>query len=191
MSPKRYSVSLLLIFILIMSVSCTNVNKHLELANQLENSGSRIEANKELIKALYGTGKKKNKAELQMRIAKNYSLARRYSDAIDYYKQAIENYNAIKEKAPYPEIADCYIRSGDINSAITLLSELERVKPVDYLIYQATIAKSLASNYRREKSIEKAQFYYKEYLEYAKKLNDPSLIQDAKNRLEQIEKIMP
>lgn len=187
MFPKRYSVSLLLIFIMIMSVSCTNTKKHLETATQLENGGSRIEANKELIKALYGTGNKKKKAELQVRIATNYSLSRRYSDAIEYYKQAIENYNNIKESAPYQDIADCYIRSGDVNSTITLLSELERVKPVDYLTHQATIARSLAANYRKEKSIEKAQFYYKEYLGYAKKLNNPAMIKDAKNRLEQIE----
>lgn len=190
MFPKRYSVSLLLIFILIMSVSCSNPKKHIELATELENSGSRIEANKELIQALYGTGNKKKKAELQVRIAANYALARRYSDAIEYYKQAIENYNIIRERAPYPEIAECYIRSGDINSAIALLSELDRVKPVDYLIHQATISKNLAANYKREKSIEKAQYYYKEYLGYAKKLNSPPLIEDAKNRLEQVEKKM-
>ncbi len=190
MFPRRYSVSLLLIFILMLSVSCTNSKGHINNATKLENSGARIEANKELIKALYGTGNKKKKAELQLRIATNYSLARRYSDAIEYYKQAIENFNSVRLNAPYPELADCYIRSGDVNSAIALLSELDRAKPTDYLVHQATIAKSLAANYLKEKSLEKAQFYYKEYLVYAKKLNNPPMIQDAKNRLERIDKKM-
>ena len=186
MFSKKLLLCLLLISLVLFS-SCTNSKKYLETASELEHAGSRLEANKELIKALRGTRDKDKKVELQVRIASNYSLAQKYSDAAEYYKKAIEGYNSMRQSAPYEELANVYIKSGDINSAIALLSELGNVKPTDYLVHQAKIARSLAAYFNSQKSYEKSLFYYKEYLKFAKTLNNPVLIQDAENRINYLE----
>jgi len=186
MNRHKFLIPCLLLLIVFLFTSCSNPKKHYEAAEALEGADKRLQANREYMRALKGTIDRKKKAELQKRIANNYRIGKQYQEAINYYKQSIENYNIFGMNAPYQRLAECYISIGNTGAAATLVKELGEKKPKNYLIHQAEISKAIGAHYEMKKDFNEASYYYEQYMKYAKELKNGKMQRDAKIKLDDV-----
>ncbi len=172
------------------SCAAATARKHLNNAKELEQKGLRLQANTEYIRALRGIGNRKTRGEVAQTIAENYLRAGRVEDAISYYRTSIDNFNRAGAQPPYVRLAEVYLMEGDknIGAASALLRDIDRVEPPHGIEMQVRISR-LLGDYMMDKGNwgQAKHFYEQEFSKYAEKSGNEAYIEEAKQKLMNIE----
>ena len=172
------------------SCAAATARKHLNKAKELDSKGYKLQANTEYIRAMKGIGDRKSRGEVAKTIAINFRKARKFDEAIKYYKISIENLNKVKAKAPYVELAELYLAQGDkgVGAASALMEDIERTTPPGALEMQIKISRMLGDHMLAKNNWGQAKhFYEQKFAKYAKRSKDESYIEEAKHKLQTIE----